>query len=934
MGGTTHNVSYRQNIVNYSRMMFICDYLMQSVLVRTVHSSMILLLTVILSAALLAACDGGGSGGDGGGGGRADTDGDGIADAADNCPRLVNADQNNTDMHATDGGDACDDDDDNDGLGDLADACPRGDTGWTSNASTDHDGDGCRDDSPEDLDDDNDGLGDLADACPRGDTGWTSNATTDHDGDGCRDDSPEDLDDDNDGIGDTQDTVCPRGDTGWISNASTDHDSDGCRDDSPEDLDDDNDGIADTQDTVCPRGDTGWTSNASIDHDGDGCRDADEDLDDDNDGIADTQDTVCPRGDTGWISNATTDNDGDGCRDDSPEDLDDDNDGVNDFAADGITQLDACLRGDTGWTSDASTDHDGDGCRDDSPEDLDDDNDAVPDETDAFPTDACASLDTDNDKKPDMLVTTCTSDDTTLTIDLDDDNDGVNDVDPDGQPLDNCQLVHNPSQTNTDGANDGGDACDLDDDDDGFPDEANATTAADVDDNNNGLIEIHTLDDLARLRDDLNGNGTDDGRFDEIAAVGSVGCPDGGCNGYELTRSLNFSDADSYVTGSGNRAIWTDRTDGADGGWTPIGFCVGTDDCTAYMAIFDGRNHTLADLFVSVNNKAAGVGLFGAFSGRLQNLHLLNVNISGIFRYGGGMVGYGNNARYENLSVTDVSLRLLPPDDRNTPSFSGGLVGNAPQSTMRSVSVTAVNALVRVTSVPILFGGLVGSAVHSNISDAGVSGGSIVGGSGLGGLVGGGRQSNIRNAYVSDVDIVGTESLGGLAGDGSDAIIRNTYVSGGSIGKLITSVFGGSRVGGLVGGGDGSQIRYSYAAGGKISDTDVFFGGLLGIAGSTTAVNASYWDNETTGQSASARNLGVGKTTLELQSPTDFTTVGADGLANIYAAWGDFWCDPNTGEEIENPSQPPGFVRRWDLGNRTQYPALNCVPGGFSAQGR
>ena len=87
-------------------------------------------------------------------------------------------------MHATDGGDACDDDDDNDGLGDLADACPRGDTGWTSNAITDHDGDGCRD-ADEDLDDDNDGLGDIADACARGDTGWTSNASTDHDGDGC-----------------------------------------------------------------------------------------------------------------------------------------------------------------------------------------------------------------------------------------------------------------------------------------------------------------------------------------------------------------------------------------------------------------------------------------------------------------------------------------------------------------------------------------------------------------------------------------------------------------------------------------------------------------------------------------------------------------------------------------------------------------------------
>ena len=75
---------------------------------------------------------------------------------------------------------------------------------------------------------------------------------------------------------------------------------------------------------------------------------------------------------------------------------------------------------------------------------------------------------------------------------------------------------------------------DTDDDNDGFPD------AMDVDDNNNGLIEIRTLDDLARLRDDLNGDGADDGNIGEITAVGSVGCPSSGCLGYELTPLVEF----------------------------------------------------------------------------------------------------------------------------------------------------------------------------------------------------------------------------------------------------------------------------------------------------------------------------------------------------------------------------------------------------------
>lgn len=50
--------------------------------------------------------------------------------------------------------------------------------------------------------------------------------------------------------------------------------------------------------------------------------------------------------------------------------------------------------------------------------------------------------------------------------DADDDNDGILD------DQDNCPLVYNPSQTNTDASVDGlGDACDADDDNDGVPDD-------------------------------------------------------------------------------------------------------------------------------------------------------------------------------------------------------------------------------------------------------------------------------------------------------------------------------------------------------------------------------------------------------------------------------------------------------------------------------
>ena len=139
--------------------------------------------------------------------------------------------------------DSVDDDLDGDDVNNEADRCDDPDavgheTNWQSNASSDNDGDGCRDET-EDTDDDNDGLDDTD----------TKEQLTNSGGMSCR------LlaDCDNDGVGDSLDD-CSAGETGWMSNPSTDSDMDGCRD-ATEDTDDDNDNVMD---------------GADIDADGDG----------------------------------------------------------------------------------------------------------------------------------------------------------------------------------------------------------------------------------------------------------------------------------------------------------------------------------------------------------------------------------------------------------------------------------------------------------------------------------------------------------------------------------------------------------------------------------------------------------------------------------------------------------------------------------------
>ena len=186
------------------------------------------------------------------------------------------------------------------------------------------------------------------------------------------------------------------------------------------------------------------------------------DTDDDNDGVLDTADAFA------LISlGSLTDTDGDGRPNDCDSDCvtlgmtadtDDDDDGVSD-AADGyaLISLGALLDTD----SDGFPDTCDENClATDMTADSDDDNDGVDDTGDAFPLDAGETSDSDNDgvgNNSDAFP-----DDATESLDSDSDSVGDN--------ADNCPSLSNTNQLNTDGDAEG-DACDTDDDNDGFSDD-------------------------------------------------------------------------------------------------------------------------------------------------------------------------------------------------------------------------------------------------------------------------------------------------------------------------------------------------------------------------------------------------------------------------------------------------------------------------------
>jgi hypothetical protein len=77
----------------------------------------------------------------GGGGGPRDRDDDGVPDADDNCPTVVNPEQHDT--NGAGRGDACDEDDDNDGVLDADDNCPTVTNPGQEDTDSDGRGDAC-----------------------------------------------------------------------------------------------------------------------------------------------------------------------------------------------------------------------------------------------------------------------------------------------------------------------------------------------------------------------------------------------------------------------------------------------------------------------------------------------------------------------------------------------------------------------------------------------------------------------------------------------------------------------------------------------------------------------------------------------------------------------------------------------------------------------
>ena len=133
---------------------------------------------------------------------------------------------------------------------------------------------------------------------------------------------------------------------------------------------------------------------------------------------------------------------------------------------------------------------------------------------------------------------------------------------------------------------------------------------SDIDNDDDGLIELCHLEDLNAMRYQLDGSGY---KASQSAGKITTGCPNSGCKGYELVRNLDFQDDDSYSS-TANKVIWTTGS-----GWLTM---AGT-----FSAILEGNGYAIANLKMSNLTANANVGFIQQASGSIQNFALTNVDV-------------------------------------------------------------------------------------------------------------------------------------------------------------------------------------------------------------------------------------------------------------------------------------------------------------------
>ena len=317
---------------------------------------------------------------------------------------------------------------------------------------------------------------------------------------------------------------------------------------------------------------------------------------------------------------------------------------------------------------------------------------------------------------------------------------------------------------------------------------------ADYDLDNDGLIEINDLNDLDEIRNNFSGSSLYDS---------NLGCPEAGCNGYELTQNLDFDTNQDGIIDASDQ-FWN-----AGQGWEPIGWIV-----NSFEATFEGNNFSILNLFINRPNDDH-IGLFGLIS----NSTIQNIGLSGPLGSitGKDLVGSLIGASYSN-TVSNIANHIPITGSKTT----GGIIGFLGDSNLLNstnyASVTASSSEI---------GGLAGSAETNSLISSSLNYGTVTSqGSSVGGIAGK-LSSSLIQLSSNHGGVNSTENkVGGVTGYAFEGTIEDT-----SNHASITAE--GYNVGGIAGEASSSTLNKVY----NTAEINSALGNCGGIAGEADIVD-------------------------------------------------------------------------------------------------
>ena len=353
----------------------------------------------------------------------------------------------------------------------------------------------------------------------------------------------------------------------------------------------------------------------------------------------------------------------------------------------------------------------------------------------------------------------------------------------------------------------------------------------DVDDDNDGLIEIFDATGLNNIRYNLAGTSLKTSSSTSIDGntTGLTGCLNGICRGYELIANINLISFNS-------------------GTWDPIG-----SSSDRFTAIFDGNNNRISGLAID-RASSSDVGLFSAMqNATISNLKLTDIRITGNDNVG-ALVGdaTGSNTLSNIELIGNANQEASDAEIKGNGANVGGLVGSFAGTitdASSSLTVRGVNNT----------GGLVGQTDNDTTIDNSWASGEVSSTGNnttrYGGLVGH-NNGAIRNSWASGNVYSntghGNGQYGGLAGYNSDGIISNSWASG----NLSSNGNVNTHYGGLVGTNTGT-IHNSWASG-NLSSNGTFNGQYGGLVGENAGSISNSWASGNVSRNINGSNSNYG----------------------------------------------------------------------------